>query len=99
MVKDAGFVALEAGNADEAVAILESRSDIVLLLTDVNMPGSMNGLNLAHAVRTRDPSIKIVIVSGLVRLAEVDLPLNSRHFTKPYDTDSMIAEIRSLAGP
>jgi two-component system, response regulator PdtaR len=51
IMEEAGFVAVEAGNADEAVAILESSSDIALSLTDINMPGSMDGLNLAHAVR------------------------------------------------
>jgi two-component system, response regulator PdtaR len=64
IVEEAGFVAIEAADADEAVSLLESRSDIVLLLTDIDMPGSMNGLTLAHAVRNRWPSIKILVVSG-----------------------------------
>lgn len=51
IVEEAGFVALHAASADEAVAILESRSDVALLLTDIDMPGSMDGLKLAHAVR------------------------------------------------
>ena len=57
-------MAIEACDADEAVAILETRSDIVLVLTDVNMPGPMDGLKLAHAVRSRWPRIKIIVVSG-----------------------------------
>jgi CheY-like chemotaxis protein len=64
VVEEVGFVALEAGNADEAVALLESRSDIALLFTDINMPGSMDGLKLAHAVRGRWPPIKILLVSA-----------------------------------
>ena len=67
IVEEAGFTAIEAKNADEAIAILENRSDIVLLFTDVNMPGSMDGLKLAHAVRNRWPPIKIVVVSGHVQ--------------------------------
>ena len=63
IVEAAGFTALQADNADEAVAILEARSDIALLLTDINMPGSMDGLKLAHAVRNRWPPIKIIVVS------------------------------------
>src|SRR4051794_19093980 len=51
MVEDAGFTPLEAVDADEAVAILEARSDIALLFTDIQMPGSMDGLKLAHAVQ------------------------------------------------
>ena len=61
LIEEAGFIALEAENADEAVAILEQRSDIVLLFTDINMPGSMDGLKLAHAVRDRWPPIKIIV--------------------------------------
>lgn len=68
VVEEAGFVAIEARDADEAVALLESRSDIALLFTDINMPGSMDGLKLAHAVRGRWPPIKILLVSGRVRL-------------------------------
>jgi CheY-like chemotaxis protein len=94
VVEEAGFVAIEACDADEAVAILEMRSDIVLVLTDVNMPGSMDGLKLAHAVRSRWPRIKIIVVSG--RGLQSELPTDVRFFAKPYQTDVMVSEIRSL---
>jgi CheY-like chemotaxis protein len=94
IVESAGFVALPADNADEAVAILEARSDIALLLTDINMPGSMDGLKLAHAVRNRWPPIKIIVVSS--RVPEFDLPTDSRFFAKPYHAEKLISEIRSL---
>jgi two-component system, response regulator PdtaR len=97
LVEEAGFTALEAGNADEAVALLESRSDISLLFTDIDMPGSMDGLNLAHAVRGRWPPIKILLVSGQVRLKPSELPLNGRFVRKPYRTAAMVEELRSLA--
>jgi CheY-like chemotaxis protein len=98
LVVEAGFVALEAGNADEAVALLESRRDISLLFTDIDMPGSMDGLKLAHAARDRWPPIKILLVSGQVRLKPSELPLNSRFVRKPYRTAAMVEELRSLAG-
>jgi two-component system, response regulator PdtaR len=98
VVEEAGFVALEAGNADEAVALLESRSDISLLFTDINMPGSMDGLKLAHAVRRRWAPIKILLVSGQVRLQPSQLPSSSRFVTKPYRTAAMVEELRSLVG-
>src|SRR3979411_777683 len=63
MVEDAGYTSVEAVDADEAVAILESRSDIALMFTDIQMPGSMDGLKLAHAVRERWPPVKIILVS------------------------------------
>jgi two-component system, response regulator PdtaR len=97
-VEEAGFVALEAGNADEAVALLETRPDISLLFTDIDMPGSMDGLKLAHAVRDRWPPLKILIVSGKVRLQPSDLPSNSCFVGKPYQTGAMVAELRSLVG-
>jgi CheY-like chemotaxis protein len=98
VVEEAGFVALEAGNADEAVALLESRPDISVLFTDIEMPGSMDGLKLAHAVRDRWPPIKILVVSGKVRLQRSELPSNSCFVGKPYQTAAMVAELRSLVG-
>ena len=73
MIAGAGFEVMEAGDADEAIAILESRRDISIVLTDVQMPGSMDRLKLAHAVSGRWP-IKIVATSGLVDVGEKDLP-------------------------
>jgi two-component system, response regulator PdtaR len=96
IVEEAGYVALEASDADEAVAILETRSDIALLFTDINMPGSIDGLKLAHAVRDRWPPIKIVMVSGKVALTADDMPSNSQFFAKPYQASGMISELRSL---
>jgi CheY-like chemotaxis protein len=98
MVEDAGFTSVEAVNADEAVAILESRSDIALLLTDIQMPGSMDGLKLAHAVHERWPPIRIILVSGQLRLASIDLPADSRFFGKPLEAKEMIAEMQDMIG-
>ena len=64
VIRDAGFEVVEASNADEAIMILESRRDIRVLFTDVRMPGSMDGLKLAHAVRDRWPPVHIVATSG-----------------------------------
>jgi CheY-like chemotaxis protein len=96
MVEDAGYTSVEAVDADEAVAILESRSDIALLFTDIQMPGSMDGLKLAHAVRERWPPIKIILVSGQLRLANIDLPADSRFFGKPLVAEEMIAEMQDM---
>lgn len=98
IVEEAGFTAIEAKNADEAIAILESRSDITLLFTDVHMPGSMDGLKLAHAVRNRWPPVKIVVVSGHMQVDEDDLPNGSSFFAKPFRAEKMIAELRAMIG-
>jgi len=96
MVEDAGYVPVEAVDADEAMAILQSRSDIVLMLTDVQMPGSMNGLQLAHAVHERWPPIKIILASGQLKLSGSDIPQDSRFFGKPLQSDEIIAEMREM---
>jgi CheY-like chemotaxis protein len=96
MVEDAGFTPVEAVDADEAVAILEARSDIALLFTDIQMPGSMDGLKLAHAVHKRWPPIKIILVSGQLKLANLDIPVDSCFFGKPLEAGVMIAQMRSM---
>jgi CheY-like chemotaxis protein len=98
MVEDAGYLPVEAVDADEALAILQSRSDIALLFTDIQMPGSLNGLQLAVVVHERWPRIKIILASGQLKLTRSDIPENSRFFGKPLDSADMIAEIRELLG-
>src|SRR6202163_3999593 len=98
MVEDAGFTPVEAVNADDALAILESRSDIELLFTDIQMPGSMDGLKLAYAVHKRWPLIKIILVSGQLKLTDDDKPADSRFFGKPLDVKHMIAELQDMIG-
>jgi CheY-like chemotaxis protein len=98
MVEDAGYASIEAVDADEAIAILESRSDIGLMLTDIQMPGSMDGLKLAHTVRKRWPSIRIIIVSGQLKPADIDIPAHSRFFGKPLEAKIMIAQMQCMIG-
>src|ERR1700726_3025947 len=98
MVEDAGFTPIEAINADDALAILESRSDIELLFSGLHMPGSMDGLKLAQDVPEGWPSIKIILVSGQLKLTDDDKPVDSRFFGKPLDVKQMIAEMQEMMG-
>jgi two-component sensor histidine kinase/DNA-binding response OmpR family regulator len=98
IVEDAGFTPVEATNADDALAILESRSDIELLFTDIQMPGSIDGLKLAYAVHERWPLIKIILVSGQLKLTDQDKPVDSRFFGKPLDVKQMIATMQDMIG-
>jgi two-component sensor histidine kinase/DNA-binding response OmpR family regulator len=98
IVEDAGFSPVQAVNADQALSILESRSDISLLFTDIQMPGSMDGLKLAHAVHDRWPAIKIILVSGQVNPSDAERPADSRFFGKPLSDDQMIAELQAMVG-
>ena len=96
-VEAAGFEVIEAANADEAIRILESRRDIRVVFTYLHMPGSMDGLKLAHAVRNRWPPIKIIVTSGRERIAEQDLPAGGRFLAKPYDPAEIKDALRAWA--
>ena len=98
IVEDAGFSPVQAVNADQALSILESRSDISLLFTDIQMPGSMDGLKLAHAVHDRWPAIKIILVSGHVNPSDAEKPADSRFFGKPLSDGQMITELQAMVG-
>jgi CheY-like chemotaxis protein len=94
----AGFDVLQAADADEAIEILEDRTDIRVTFTDIQMPGSMDGLRLAHAVRGRWPPIKIVTTSGRVNVRIDDLPEGGRFLPKPYDPGEIARTLRELVG-
>jgi two-component system, response regulator PdtaR len=97
-IKDAGFGTLEAGDADQAIIMLETCSQVAALFTDIDMPGSMDGLKLAVLVKNRWPAIAILVASGHIRLGPADLPPESRFLCKPYRAEAMIAELHSLIG-
>jgi len=96
IIEEAEFEAIEAANADEAIEILETRSDITVLFTDIQMPGSMDGLKLAAAVKGRWPPIKIVATSGRVNVRADELPRGGRFLAKPYDTNELTSTLREL---
>src|ERR1700712_534516 len=98
MIASAGFEALEAVNADEAIAILEARPDIAVVFTDIQMPGSMDGLKLARAVRGRWPPIKIVATSGQIDVKAVDLPEGGRFLPKPYSLPQITGVLLEITG-
>jgi len=93
-----GFDVIEAESADEAIAILECRPDITVVFTDVQMPGSMDGLKLAAAIRGRWPPVKIVATSGLFGISEDDLPSGSRFLPKPYSALQIVGALRDMTG-
>jgi two-component system, response regulator PdtaR len=98
MIGSAGFDVVEAQSADEAVVILQDRPDIAVVFTDIQMPGSMDGLKLAAAIRCRWPPIKIVATSGLLKIGEDDLPAGSRFLPKPYNARQIVGALRELTG-
>ena len=96
LVTSAGYEALEASNADEAIRLLEARTDIALVFTDVGMPGTMDGIKLAHYIRNRWPPVKLIVASGRAIIEESQLPEGSRFFPKPYSENTIVEEMRRL---
>ena len=98
VAEDSGFEVLSAASADEAIPILESRSDIRLVFTDVSMPGSMNGLKLAHVVRDRWPPVELLVTSAFSNFTVADLPKRSRFLAKPYNVGTLAKTLQQMAG-
>jgi CheY-like chemotaxis protein len=96
MVEEAGFEAIAASDADEAIRILESRNDIRAVFTDVQMPGSMDGLRLARVVRNRWPPVALIVTSGQTNVADAHLPAGGRFLRKPYEAAQVGAMLTQL---
>jgi DNA-binding NtrC family response regulator len=96
-VSDAGLEPVEATNADEALRELERRDDIDVVFTDVNMPGSLDGMQLSRVIAERWPDIRVIVTSGMVRPTRAELTPDVLFFPKPYDLDRVVESIRSLA--
>jgi CheY-like chemotaxis protein len=96
VIEEAGFEVVEAADAIEAISILEKRLDIRVVFTDVQMPGSMDGLRLAHLISTRWPPIRIIATSGRLRLRDDDLPQGGRYLAKPYATSELTGMLHEL---
>lgn len=95
-LQDDGFRVFEAATADEAIVLLETHPEIHLLFTDIDMPGSMDGLKLAAAVRDRWPPVKIILTSGHREINDTMLPMGGRFFGKPYDLSQVIGAMRQM---
>jgi CheY-like chemotaxis protein len=96
IVEAAGFEALEAGNADEAIEMLDRRDDISIVFADIDMPGSMDGLGLAAAIRHRWPPIELILTSGLIHVAVADMPRRGVFFSKPYSTEQIQKALKAF---
>lgn len=96
LIERAGFGALQASSADEAIKILEARRDIHLVFTDVEMPGTMDGIRLSHYIRDRWPPIKLIVASGRTIVEQSSLPEGAHFFGKPYNETDLVQSIRRL---
>jgi len=91
-----GFFVFEAANADQAIVVLNAEPSVRIMFTDIDMPGSMDGLKLAAAVRKRFPPVQIIVTSGH-RMVEInEMPDGSVFFGKPYQHAAVMASMRQL---
>ena len=97
LVEEAGYEALEAGGADEAIRIIERHPEVRIIITDVDMPGGMDGIRLAHFVRGRWPPIQLIVISGKVDIGTSLLPEGARFFAKPCPETALLAAVRELS--
>jgi two-component system, response regulator PdtaR len=96
MIKDLGFDVFDAANADEALAILEQSMLIDIVFTDIQMPGSMDGLRLIACVRDRWPPIALLVTSGQIKPPQDHMPSGSRFLSKPYQQHELQAHLEAL---
>ncbi|HVT50279.1 MAG TPA: response regulator [Dongiaceae bacterium] len=97
VLADAGYEVLEAANADEAIAVLERETGIRLMISDIQMPGSLDGLKLAHAVRRRWPPVAVLLTSGRRTPEPEELPERVHYLPKPFAAPELLAEVGQLA--
>lgn len=95
-LEEAGFEVIEAKDADEAMRILETAGEVHVLFTDIRMPGTMNGLELAKLVHERWPAMKILITSGDTWPPVSQIPDHGHFLPKPYRLDALQSEVTSL---
>jgi DNA-binding NtrC family response regulator len=94
LAAEAGYEVIEANNADDAIRILGERDDIRVVFTDIEMPGSMDGLRLARAVRERWPPVELIIVSGRTDITAENLPSRGIFFPKPYNVTQIVEALQ-----
>jgi two-component system, response regulator PdtaR len=97
-IRELGFEVLEAVDADQAIALLESTPAITVLFTDIQMPGSMDGLRLAAVVRDRWPPVALLVTSGQLSPSTADMPAGARFIHKPYLPLQIGDHLRELTG-
>lgn len=98
VLEEAGFAVVEAVDAREALAQLEAHPEVDILFTDVQMPGDLDGVQLARIVHDQRPDVRLVVASGHARLSADDLPDNGRFVPKPYRPDELVGVMRDVMG-
>jgi len=96
LLEDEGFSVLEAATAEEALELLAASPDVKLLFTDIEMPGQLNGLDLARRVHERWPHILLIVTSGRLRPDRGEIPEPGRFVAKPYRDEELLGQVNDL---
>lgn len=96
MLEDAGYATLEAGSADEAIGHLETNADIRAVFTDIDLPGGMDGMRLAAAIRERWPPVELIVTSGHITVEKGQLPERGHFLPKPYTSQQLTGVLQTL---
>ncbi len=96
VLEEAGFEVIEASDGDEALSVLEARPDVRVLFTDLNMPGSLDGLELARVVHERWPGVHLLVTSGRTRLRDDDIPNDGQFVPKPYEATAVALKLCAM---
>lgn len=96
LFEDEGYRVFPAADADEAIAILDRHGEVRVVLTDIDMPGAMDGLKLAHYIRKRFPPTLLLVASGRVSVPPGEMPENSAYFKKPFDPAAVLRRIEEM---
>jgi CheY-like chemotaxis protein len=97
LIEDAGFETVEAANSKQAIQVLESRSDVSVILSDIDMPPGIDGMALVAMVRDRWPPIAIILVSGQMASDDIKIPEGGVFFSKPYRSTDVVAALKRFA--
>jgi len=95
-LREAGFDVVEAANGTEALALIRTRDDVDLIFTDIQMPGAVDGLELARRARETHPTVRLVFTSGARRFDTDNLPGEGVFFSKPYDAEHVAETVQRL---
>jgi len=95
-LREAGFDVVEAGSGAEALAVIGARDDVDLIFTDIQMPGPVDGLELARRARESDPNVRLIFTSGARRFDKDKLPGEGLFFSKPYDAENVAETVQRL---
>lgn len=96
LLEESGFLVAEAANAEAALDMMESRGDVGVLFTDIQMPGRIDGMELARQVHERWPDVLLIITSGQKRPTCAEIPNDGRFVAKPYRGEDLVRQVTDL---